>query len=102
MKVPIRVKEEEEVYYDIFAQDEEGVREDTRVGLKEEEYVDFPDEVRGNLEVKQREKEMKRMGVLRFALREMKRFAWDSVSPEAEENARELQKTTDYLNEIQV
>ncbi len=50
--------------------------------------------------VKQREKEMKRMGVLRFALREMKRFAWDSVTPEEEESYRELQKTSDYLSDI--
>ena len=100
MKVPIRVKEEEEVYYDIFAQDEEGVREDTRVGLEEAEDVDIPDEVRGNLEVKQREKEMKKQGMLMFALKQMKMFAWDSVTPDEEENARELQKTADYLSDI--
>ena len=57
-KVPVRA--DEEVTYDIFAKDEEGVREDTRVGLKEAEDEDIPDEVRGKLKVRQREKEMKR------------------------------------------
>ncbi len=50
--------------------------------------------------VKQQEKEMKRMGVLRFMLTEMKRFAWDSTTPEADEGHRELQKTSDYLSDI--
>jgi hypothetical protein len=100
MKVRVPVADENEVTEDIFAKDEEGVREDTRVGLKEAEDEDIPDEVRGVLNVKQREKEMKRMGVLRFALRELKKFAWDSPTPEAEANHRELQKTVDYLNDL--
>ena len=99
MKVRVPVADENEVTYDIFAKDEEGVREDTRVGLKEAEDEDIPDEVRGVLNVKQREKEMKRMGVLRFALAEMRKFI-APVSPEAEANHRELQKTSDYLSDI--
>ena len=47
MKVRVPVADENEVTYDIFAKDEEGVREDTRVGLKEAEDEDIPDEVRG-------------------------------------------------------
>jgi hypothetical protein len=100
MKVRVPVADENEVTEDIFAKDEEGVREDTRVGLKEAEDEDIPDEVRGVLDVKQREKEMKRMGVLRFMLRELKKFAWDGVTEEEEANHRELQKTVDYLNDL--
>jgi hypothetical protein len=99
MKVPVRVAADEEVYYDIFAQDEEGVREDTRVGLKEADDEDIPDEVRGVLNVKQREKEMKRMGVLRFALRELKKFAFTEVTPEMEENYRTIHEGENMLLE---
>ena len=38
--------------------------------------------------------------MLMFALKEMRKFAWVSVTPEEEENARELQKTADYLSDI--
>ncbi len=53
----------------ISAGDEEGVREDTRVGLKEADRVVLADEIRGDLRVKQREEEMKKDGYMRFALK---------------------------------
>ena len=75
MKVRVPVADEGEVYYDIPADydisagDEEGVREDTRVGLKEADDVDLADDIRGDLRVKQREEEMKKDGYMRFALK---------------------------------
>ena len=53
---------------------EEGVPEDLRVGLTQKEPVDTPDEVRGNLNVKQREAEMKKEGFARFMVRNMQEF----------------------------
>jgi hypothetical protein len=50
IKVPVRVADDEEVTYDIFAQDE----------------------VAGDLKVPQREEEMKKDGILTFALKAMK------------------------------
>jgi hypothetical protein len=100
MKVRVPVADENEVAEDIFAKDEEGVREDTRVGLKEADDEDIPDEVRGVLNVKQREKEMKRMGVLRFMLRELKAFAFAKTTPEMDENYRKIYEGEDMLREM--